>query len=154
MKELIRDLNVLREVLDSQKQNLQSIITYLNTTPNNPKDCYGINNVNFSIVTPEDNNWDEYTQQRINRGFDDSELWNLDITIIKFILPRLKAFKDYTKSIPYSLKSEIEWKDILNRIILGFELYLESDIADLNDSESKIDEAFKLFFKYFKSLWI
>lgn len=154
MKEVIHDLNRLLEDLDSQKQSLQSIITYLNTTPNNPKDCYGVNNVNFSIITPSDNDWDEHTQQRINRGFDDSELWNLDTTIIKFILPRLKAFKDYTKSIPYDLKSETEWKDILDQIILGFELYLESNIADLNDSESKIDEAFKLFFKYFKSLWI
>lgn len=32
--------------------------------------------------------------QRRNRGFDETELWCLDWTILKFILPRLKAFRE------------------------------------------------------------
>jgi len=32
--------------------------------------------------------------QRRKRGFDDSELWSLDDTIIRFTLPRLKAFRN------------------------------------------------------------
>lgn len=35
--------------------------------------------------------------QRRRRGFDDRELWGLDFTIAKFILPRLKAFNDFNK---------------------------------------------------------
>lgn len=32
--------------------------------------------------------------QRRTRGFDDSELWSLDHTFIKYMLPRLKAFRN------------------------------------------------------------
>ena len=35
--------------------------------------------------------------QRWTRGFDDTELWCLDLTIARFVLPRLKAFRDVVK---------------------------------------------------------
>ena len=46
-----------------------------------------------------------YRKQRKERGFDNSELWALDETIIRFTLPRLKVFRDYTKSYPVLLLS-------------------------------------------------
>lgn len=49
---------------------------------------------------------------------------NLDETIARFILPRLKFFRKKTCSYPRGLTFE-EWKDILNKMILSFELILD-----------------------------
>ena len=57
----------------------------------------GIPNVCFSLadeITENDELKEKYKQQRIERGFDDSELWNLDYTIASFVLPRLKRLKE------------------------------------------------------------
>ena len=59
-----------------------------------------------------DNNWYRFYRpywffwQRITRGFNDSETWNLDYTIAKLVLPRLKRFKELTNGIPgdFSIK--------------------------------------------------
>lgn len=40
----------------------------------------------------------KHFKQRWTRGFDDSELWSLDWTIAKFVLPRLKAFREMGKA--------------------------------------------------------
>ena len=57
-------------------------------------DPYGFENINFSLDLSEDDERKElFKKQRLERGFDETELWNLDTTILKFILPRLKAFK-------------------------------------------------------------
>ena len=36
----------------------------------------------------------EWKRQREERGFDDRELWSLDVTLAKFLVPRLKAFRE------------------------------------------------------------
>ena len=60
-------------------------------------DPYGVENINFSLDLKEDDERKEiFKKQRLERGFDETELWNLDTTILKFILPRLKAFKENT----------------------------------------------------------
>lgn len=56
------------------------------------KDPYGIKNVNFSLIDNTDDRWEDYKKQRLERGFDNSELWSLDSTIAEFVYPRLKAF--------------------------------------------------------------
>jgi hypothetical protein len=90
--------------------------------------------------------------QKLTRGFSDEECWNLDYTIAKFILPRLKHFKKHNYGLPWrshkmingevvelmesekiydraidgSLTSE-EWDDVLNNIIFAFEFILDED---------------------------
>ena len=49
-------------------------------------------NICFSLMRTSDNRWCKYKGQRLSRGFDDSETWNLDTTIAKFIIPRLERF--------------------------------------------------------------
>ena len=51
------------------------------TKGQNKIDVYGIKNVNFSTINVEDTNWNLFEKQRLERGFDDSELWSLDKTI-------------------------------------------------------------------------
>lgn len=118
------------------------------------RDPYGIPNVCFSLVDETDDRWEKYTQQRLDRGFDDSETWNLDATISKFIYPRLKAFLDDTKRIsvhPADMTFD-EWIEIIEKMIEGFELLVKDDIKT-DDEEKIIEESLDLFRKHFFALW-
>ena len=88
-----------------------------------------------------------YRQQRKERGFDNSELWSLDHTIIRFTLPRLKAFKDDTKSYPPEFNSYEDWQVAIDKMIDGMEKYI------LDTSDEEAIEGIDLFLKYFRHLW-
>lgn len=129
--------------------------------PKNPVDpkYLGIPNICFSIIEPNDTSKernDQYKKQRIERGFDDSETWNLDATIASFILPRLKRFKVVNRGYPPSLTEE-EWNNIIDKMIFSFEYILDDSIDDSPDSRSKkyeqYKEGIKLFAEYFHHLW-
>lgn len=81
-----------------------------------------------------------FQKQRQERGFDETEWYTLNVTILKFTLPRLKEFKN-CKSYPDEMTYQ-EWTDIIDSIILEIENYLTDKSNDLT-----------LFFKYFKDLW-
>lgn len=107
-------------------------------------------NVNtFSLsknLSKQDERRIRYGEQRKERGFDDTELWSLDNTIIRFTLPRLKAFRNYTQSFPAGMTFE-EWQGIIDKMIVGMEKYL----VDSWDEEAQ--EGIILFFTYFTHLW-
>lgn len=137
-------------------------------------DPINIPNVCFSLVGKDDMRAKEYQKQRIERGFDNSELWSLDVTIAKFILPRLKAFRECHCGYPGNLTDE-KWNEILDKMIVAFDIYLNDD--DLVNSEDYIrkryerdtikgrtlekclqlhldfEEGIKYFHKYWMSLW-
>ena len=93
-----------------------------------------------------------FKQQFKERGFDDTELWNLFHTIASFILPRLQAFKESSGGYPGNLTHE-KWIKILTKMIKAFELIIRDDVV-YNDSDSKaIDVGLDLFRDYFLSLW-
>ena len=119
----------------------------------------GILNVCFSLadeITENDELKEKYKQQRVERGFDDSELWNLDYTIASFVLPRLKRFKELNTGYPATL-TEDSWDKILDTMIEAFELKVnDSDDRTLEEDkivDKKMQEGFKLFGKYFLHLW-
>lgn len=116
-------------------------------------DAYGIENVNFSLISPSDERWDEYKAQRLERGFDDSELWSLDMTIAKFIYPRLKAFAEHCGSTPSTLKDE-EWNIILDDMLKAFEIIINPEKFPWSDEDNKIIvKGLDLFRSYFFALW-
>lgn len=92
-------------------------------------------------------------KQRKERGFDDSELYNLDVTFAKFMLPRIKAFREMVYGHPSQISLE-EWHLILDQIIDGLEF-----IANLNhfllpkDKKDKLNKSLDLLGKYFTDLW-
>ena len=105
----------------------------------------------FSLANelPEDDErLDGFKQQRLDRGFDNSELWNLDCTILKFVLPRLKAFRETTCGHPGDITEE-EWDEMLGKMIKSIEDILDDNIPDTE----KNYEGFELFKERFFSLW-
>lgn len=119
------------------------------------KDPYGIENVNFSQVGIEDSRWDKYKEQREKCGFDDTELWNLDSTICKFIIPRLKRFREITEgSYPGWCGSWETWACLIDKMIAGFENILDNEITPDDEERYKIiTEGMKVFSEDFRSLW-
>ena len=101
----------------------------------------------------------KYKEQRMTRGFDDTEMWNLDITFCKFIIPRLKVFKELNDGYPARYHSIEEWNKILDEMIEGFEFHSNKfnwDTADANEENgnmAKAKKAIRLFQENFFDLW-
>lgn len=91
------------------------------------------------------------------------ELSNLDRTIAKFVLPRLKEFRKVANGYPLSLEKFEDWEKILDKMIQSFELVLDDSDSDFDvkasyvvkdgkkviKDESSTDEA-KAYIDYFK----
>lgn len=114
----------------------------------------GVPNINFSLGYNQENE-DEYRSQRLERGFDDSELWALDNTIANFVYPRLKEFSKNIVSVPIGL-TEQEWADKLDKMIKSFELVIADDWKTPEEFQKQEDEiklGLKLFCEHFSDLW-
>lgn len=103
-----------------------------------------------------------YFWQRVCRGWDDSETWNLDAEISEFILPRLvRLFEITNHAPPYDIEkkrdfTDAEWLDIRNKIIYALnESRINNPDSFLHDSEKgkKVEEGLDLLNKYRYSLW-
>lgn len=94
--------------------------------------------------------------QRRTRGWDDSETWSLDMTLCKWLLPRLQRFRELSIGYPYPLESQAEWEDVLDKMILAIKLIAEQDENPDWQSEvsrDEIERGLDLFRKYFLGLW-
>lgn len=111
------------------------------------KDVYGIENVCFSVA---DECNERYKRQRMERGFDDTETWNLWITVSKFILPRLRRYKQVDHFWPSVVSSRKEWSEIIDKMIETFEI-LSDDTEEY--AGNAVEEGLDLFRKYFLCLW-
>ena len=80
-------------------------------------------------------------RQKKVRNIKYQDIIDLDNTLARFILPRLKFYKKNIIGSPLEFTVE-EWKDILDKMILSFELILndhEPDFGDLNYHTEKTD---------------
>ena len=88
-----------------------------------------------------------FYHQRNWRGFDGSELWNLDMTIVKYLVPRLRRFAK-------NVKGRYDEKDILT-MCEGFQVYLDNTSPF---SPQKVKDTFyhalNLFKRRVGGLWI
>jgi len=115
----------------------------------------GVPNICFSLTEKEDDREKKYSKQRIERGFDDSETWCLASTITRFILPRLKRFKDITIAYPGEIETPEDWNNIVEKMIVAFELVLSDDASWMWSEEEKkqFEEGMDLFKKWYLGLW-
>ena len=106
------------------------------------------------MIDETDDRWEKYTRQRLERGFDDSETWNLDATISQFIYPRLKAFIEDVKEIkchPADIEFDV-WLNNLEDMLKCFKI-LSQDFERTEDEEKIIERGLDLFREFFHSLW-
>ena len=71
-------------------------------------------------------------KQKKIRNIKYKDVINLDRTIARFILPRLKFFKKKTYTYPIGFTIE-EWKSTIDKIILAFELILDDHKPDFGN---------------------
>lgn len=106
--------------------------------------------------------------QKVFKGYNDPDLWNLDHCFVKMILPRLKSFKRMkrngypataTGTYP-EISCPEDWERILDAMIKGFESFLiecDSDCVFTTEKymqlQKEIDHGLKLFGKFFQYLW-
>lgn len=122
-------------------------------------------------------NWFRAVWFRIRNGWDNSDTWTLYNTISKFILPRLKRFKEVNNGTPNEIYKKYrdpnrkvsenirlaskEWNEKLDKMILSFETIINEDIFEHDWSDKKYwkkqrkieKEGLKLFAEYFQDLW-
>lgn len=96
-------------------------------------------------------NTEEYNNQIKEYGFADYELWNLDSTILEFIIPRLIRFKEITHSYPSKFEEPEEWEKVIEEIIEGLKYGLKMYMTE--EERKKFRKAGLLLLKYFSDLW-
>ena len=99
---------------------------------------------------------------RLKHGFWYQEIWNLDQTITKFVLPRLKCLREGRISELNSARKNglndedlldcIDYIKILDEIIIGFETHNDLYLSNSLEQE-KIDKGLKLFAQYYCTFW-
>lgn len=68
-----------------------------------------------------------YLWQRLTRGFDDSITWDLRYELARWLLPRLKRFKEIHHGYPSELTEEA-WENILKKMILALEFEANEEL--------------------------
>lgn len=113
----------------------------------------------------------KYAFQRMERGYDDIELFNVDWCFIPRYVNILKDFRNTTFTYPSELNSVDEWYEILDEMIHCLEMSDEEyvvkhlsegmpkgfipDDNSVNDiMERNKNRFFELFSEWFYSLWI
>lgn len=111
-------------------------------------------NICFSLTDKDDDREPKYSEQRKERGFDDSETWSLRDTISNFIIPRLERFNEVNNGYPSHLTMR-KWRNIIKSMIAAFKLIARDEgIGIFTEEEQKqVDKGLKLFHKYFMCLW-
>lgn len=114
-----------------------------------------------------------FFQRRI-RGFDDSAMWSLDETILRFTLPRLKAFRNLRNGegpmgypidfdiSPDSHANHVEWMKTVDKMIWSMEHWIETGgmpgydpetFKEVSGYRERWQEGMDLFHIYFHNLW-
>lgn len=112
----------------------------------------------------------QFFVQRRTRGWDDRDIWSLDYTFAKWVVPRLKRLKDEKHGVPcyFFPKSKDVWDDpdnkrfeaarirynkMLDEMIEGFELMANDADIDEPEVAEKVQRSLLLFKKHFHTLW-
>ena len=121
-------------------------------------------------VNRDDKRYDRYVKYKERHGFSPDECWNLDETLVEFLLPRLRYFRNHTIGYPSSIKTFEEWTAILDKIIWSFEEKLRcgglTDTAEfykgvshkegerrLQEYRDRYREGLDLFGEWWCALW-
>ena len=93
--------------------------------------------------------------QRRTRGWDDSETWSLDYELVKWLLPRLKRFRELEIGHPV-VKDDNEWERDLDKMIEGLEWYIDKKNFTFGGNKKERKKAIKklhLIIDNLQNLW-
>lgn len=108
-----------------------------------------------------------FWQRRI-RGWDDSEIWSLDVTHAQWILPRLQRLLEVKNGYPSEFSNPDDdmddsglerWRGILSKMVRAFDLIAQKwDDAEWQENAEapeyrEIEDGLVLFAKYHGNLW-
>ena len=80
----------------------------------------------------------KYFFQRLIMGYDDSELWNMDLSFYRWLYPRLKRFAEVSDTYPSQYKNIEEWKGEISRIVKLLEkIVIEEHFFEVDASIDK-----------------
>ena len=111
------------------------------------KACGGITPFWMDDRFKKDKRYKSYRSRKKELGFYPFEIWNLDATIVFFILPRLMFFREKLIGIPGGL-TEQEWAEKLDTYIAAFQNYLKDDC-----NYDEIKPVLHDFVEWFPALW-
>lgn len=77
---------------------------------------------------------------RIKYGYPRKDIWGLDVTLAKWIVPRLKELKEHTYGISPEFNDLDEWFTVLNQIIWSFEAIASDEWDDWEHSRFMIEQ--------------
>lgn len=101
-------------------------------------------------VKKEKKAYKKLQKQLIANGIDNSEVWNLDITLAKFILPRLKLLRKIRNGYPPNL-TDSTWKETLKKMENSFQITIDGTLCE--DNRLQYTLGLNLFAQYFPHLW-
>ena len=92
---------------------------------------------------------------RLKYGFCESDLWDLDHTFAKYMLPRLKMFRLDLDHCP--IEDFEQWCAMVDKMVYAMEMIV-SEVSwcgqgDYEEIEARVQEGLELFGKYFRGLW-
>lgn len=117
-----------------------------------------IPNVCFTLEPTDE----KFIKQRIENGFDESETWNLERTVVMFVTPRLRMLVNRiikNKEFPSEYKCYEDWEKDLTFVLNNFEEMIEvakkGDFTDIwdEDNADNYRKAMELFGKILPHLW-
>lgn len=79
----------------------------------------------------DDPRQERWAKERQEHGFDNTELWNLDATFARLMLPRIRAYIDYTRD---KVIQEEPWNDDMAKIIAALEI-MGNDTTEYSHDE-------------------
>lgn len=97
-----------------------------------------------------------HIRQRKKWGFCDADLWNLDYTIAKFILPRLVRYRKMSRMGHPANLSMKQWGNILDKMIAAFKILKKGYKRSKSEYTKEIrivKRGLELFAKWFEYLW-
>jgi len=94
----------------------------------------------------------------------EEEIWNLDVHISQFILPRLKKFREDADKDFFGYPSELHerfgermaaavWKNYIDDMIYAFEVGANENHFDPSIDWARVRRGLEKFGTYFFSLW-
>lgn len=108
----------------------------------------GIPNICFSLVSKDDDREKRFCEQRLSRGFDDSETWSLCDTIANFVIPRLERFQKISQEVdanPLNVKKTLRAMKLITRD-RGSRIFTKKE-------QKEVEEGLQDFANIFLGLW-